>query len=259
MYIKSEKELKSVVSALRRELNTAAPGLRLGHSQVLEMMAKALGASNLAHLQASLRANAEQPAPVAAAVSGDVWRLSNDKGQLDLVAPQRQASDDDWLNGNEFVAGIGFADLQGTLDDILGCTAGVQSTYRAPNGQLMFDHGGETNVNWDNQQTRRLNGERLWADDFGTPVRESECVLVPGSFDGMNCREECSELPVRSALVRHYAALARHRNEVPALTESLAAHEDEQDSPLLDELARIIGFTLHWGEYLALQEALSKE
>ena len=69
--------------------------------------------------------------------------------------------------------------VRGTLETIPG-TANVTRATRKPDGTLVVEWEGYTDVDWAGQRTQhRANGDKLYVTEGGDTVRESELVLIP--------------------------------------------------------------------------------
>lgn len=69
----------------------------------------------------------------------------------------------------------------GTLETIPGCASITEgSAYRDDRGRVAFDYDGDTEVWWDGQitETDPMNNERLFVDENGDTVPESEVTIV---------------------------------------------------------------------------------
>lgn len=265
--LNTEKDYKNTASALRRELK--ALGLQVpSHAQALEILAKSLGASSYAELKAALQPVAQEVVVKAEAPVAEVapsYRLFNDKGEMDLES-----------GDGTLVHGLDFTVIEASLDDILECTAGLSGARRSKKGGLEFSWTGDTEVNWDNQKTRKNErGSKLLVNEGSEIIPADECILVPEDFGGdenlMN--EELVqeyELPLRQALV---AAVARYLLETGNAEKALQemAYDEEWggfDSAFADiahdiesgavvaKAQKEVGFLMHVGELKALREQL---
>lgn len=191
MNIQSQKQVKSIVSALRRELKASGPKDvdKLTHTECLEALSKALGFADWNTLKSKLP---EEPvaavAEVAPTKEPSRYLPSNEEGRYDFVAPGKQG----------MVYTGHFIEVQGTWDRLNGIAL-MTSAARAENQELTEDWLGSTEVCWDAQVTVYRDGEKLYCDVDGDLVPQSKLILVPKHSD------DFSELPVRSALVEDFA------------------------------------------------------
>lgn len=184
-----EQELRELAKGLRRELRRLdTSAAELGHTQVLELLARALGARTWAGLLARQSSSASEPEASTPTVA-----LSNRDGRFNFVADGRV------LTGR-------FRQVQGTCDDIFGCIAQVDLATQQV-GKLHLPYDGDTEVAWNAQRTRLdSRGVRLWVDEDGNVVPEDELILVPDDVPaGAFVRDE-GAAPVRQALVGAYLA-----------------------------------------------------
>lgn len=65
----------------------------------------------------------------------------------------------------------------GTYDTIQA-TALVYGFRSGPNGLLEYEYAGETEVDWDSQETIMKDGERTFVDGEGNVWRESQLVIT---------------------------------------------------------------------------------
>lgn len=212
LFFKEEKDYKNVVSGLRRELK--AMGLPVAsHTQMVEALAKAMGHKNWAALQVAHKSQptAAPAAPVAAVKPKDTYDGENVDLEDDLEnKPYRLFNDDgslDLAGEGSLVTGLDLYGLEGTLDDITYCTANVNSVNREASGELDVQFSGDTEVNWDGQETRHdRRNVRLWWSENADAVPEDRCIVVPEGLDrGSNILNEEVvqeyDLPVRMELV----------------------------------------------------------
>lgn len=153
------------------------------------------------------KAPAEAPSP----------RLRNE-GQFDLATK------------GKLVDGSDFCPIDGSVENIYNCLAGIDDVSRN-GGRLTLNYDGETDVNWDEQKTAKNDrGLSLYQDENGNTVPEDALIVVPEGFDPMD-----PDLPVREALVDAYVAF-------------LAVHPME-----LDDAVNVLGFELTAVEEKALK------
>lgn len=250
MKIQSQKEFKTLVSGVRRELKTLFPGSpQASHTQMMEVLAKAFGMKSLAELQARLPA--ESPQEKVAAVEeapAEVYPLRNRFGDFDIVVEGKRG---------KLVHGLTGEGVEGVLEDIKDCVASAHGGKRLPCGTVQVTYLGETDVNWDGQVPQEADdGSVQWILNGGGTVLEHECILVPytedDEFDFDN--EDNLDLPNREALLDEYLKLA-----TPEILKRLAKElpEDGLKSAALVELAEAIGFSLHRGELVSLERMVS--
>lgn len=248
MYIQTEKELKTAASALRRELSALFPELKLGHAKALEVLAKTLGASSLAEVQASLKRTGARRAPEAISVASapSLYPLSNRDGRYDLAPCGERAS---IRNAKTF------GEMEGTVERIPGI-ASVVECERSADGRMTVYYAGETDVDWDGQRTVRVDDEELWEDVAGRRIGAGATLLVPEDFDDLNTSERYSKLKVREDLVQAYLTLARDKDICVPLAREMA----HGITPVLwQSLLEQVGFELHIGEFHRLSELLAQE
>lgn len=286
LFFKDEKDYKTVVSGLRRELK--ALGLPVAsHTQMVEALAKAIGHKSWAALQATRMGQPALPAAPVAVPATKVretydgenvdleddrdhkaYRLFNDDGSLDL-------SDEGAL-----VTGLNLHLLEGTLDDIQYCTAGVSSVNRASSGELDIQHAGDTDVNWDGQETRHdSRNVPLWWSENAEAVPEDRCIIVPDGVDASTniLSEEVvseHEFPVRVQLVdAAFRFLTDKGLAEQALLEmphdgdffgdefydnaNQLFRSGKREASALGLAQRATGFCLHVGEFKVLRERLA--
>ena len=200
LFFPNDKDYKNVVSGLRRELKTFGV-TTVSHNQMLELLAKSRGHTSYAALLAAQPPEA-QPAPAVTAPPArkpykafayaeertylaemekyKAYRLFN-TGQLDLC------EDEDAVP----VHGLTMAKVAGTLDDIWNCLANTNAATRQKDGSLDIQYSGDTDVNWDDQETRRdTRGVALWQDGDCETVPEDSLVLVPEGCEDLNLLSE---------------------------------------------------------------------
>lgn len=246
MLIKSQKELKLAVTGLRRELKTVFGTATPSHTQCLELMARALGKSTYAELLVGLPE--ELPKAVSAATPPR-YPLVNLDGCFDLI--EKGAS-------GRVVDGRDFSAMDGTVEDILYCVASASCASRDSSGELSPDYEGDTDVNWDGQETRRNKaGYQLWQSDGGDSVSEARVILVPEWFQGPDDEdddEDPQELPCREELLDAYHEYATGNQLSDKLKEELP--RDGLASQTLDAIADVLGFALHRSECASLERML---
>ncbi len=241
MYIQSQKEFKQVTSSLRKELKALYADSAPSHAQCLELLAKALGASSFAEVQAKLPPEVAKPK---ASVTSR-FPLKNKFGLLDLVEKGEEG---------RVVEGRSFGELEGTVDDIQYCVCYASNGSRSADGSIDPQYEGETDVNWDGQTTRvDSEGAMIWQTQGGDSVSAHQLILVPEDFDAED-EDAGFDLPNREVLLDAYLELAQEKGIVKALLEQV--QEDKLESELLDELADTIGFSLHRGELTSLEAML---
>lgn len=258
--LNTEKEFKSAVSALRKALREHYGKSVPTHTQCLELLAAALGATSYAQLRAhwadaprtasapvaSVTAPAADASPKAVGES-----LRNDWGQFDLVGEGEDGT---------VVLGLDFSEMNGTVEDIFYCVAAAETGYR-DNGRLVPQYDGETDVNWDGQETRRdERGNDLWeARGSCDSVPSSKLVLVPENFDPAADPDDAGKWPwrVRENLLDAYVSYIRRHGLAQALVAGQAAFAD-LDDPTLAQVAEALGFALHYGELEALVNRLKE-
>lgn len=71
------------------------------------------------------------------------------------------------------------ARILGTAETVPGVALiqNAQPIAGNPDG-FTFEHEGETKIEWDAQETRTLDGQRLWQDDTGSLWLERELKLI---------------------------------------------------------------------------------
>lgn len=231
----SQTELKAAGTSLRRELKALYGEKAPNHTQCLELLASAFGASSYAQL---LTTATESP------VRTVQFPLDNVKGRFDLVKPGESG---------QAACGDTFEVLAGTCEYIPDSTAQVSSSVRLPGGNLEATANG-TLVNWDAQRTTRdERGHALWLTEDGIKYSEAQVVLLPDQFD-----PEDLSLPVRDSLVKAYAKhilQSRGRGD-PSLARDFCQPDMLLDSPQLQRVTKVLGFALHLRELHALQHRL---
>lgn len=68
-------------------------------------------------------------------------------------------------------------EIIGTLERVPG-TANIGSASRNDDGSINIEHGGETDIDWNEQKTVKINGERLFVTASGDTVTESQVKVV---------------------------------------------------------------------------------
>jgi hypothetical protein len=265
----TEIEFKGAVSNLRKALREHYGKNVPSHTQCLELMATTLGATSYAQLrtrwsepstaqgvQVTTSATATAPAtPVKEASE----RLRNDKGQFDVVSPDGGGDDEDEEDGSLVVYGRDFSEVEGTVEDILYCVASARRGHRE-NGKLVPHYEGDTDVNWDGQETRcNQRGETLWEGEAWSEIPSSELILVPEDFNAEADPDDEGNWPwpVREALVEAYVAYAKRYDLVKALIAGQEAFLDLEDETL-GRIADALGFAMHYGELETLIERLKE-
>lgn len=231
MQIKSKKDAKTAVSALRREIQNLnkAPDA-LSHSDCLTLMAKALGFKSWNAWEATLvddvPSTAAQETPVTPR-----YPLKNDKGQFDFTKPGEEA-----VPYTSF-----FQALLGTSESIRG-TADIDHAVRK-NGAIVVEYAGSTDVDWDSQKTLKKNEEKLWVDESGDDVPESELILLPSGFEecGFDYLYEHEELPVREPLVLEFV---EYLTTASAQEKFSGAKTRKAVLKVIDEAENLLGFAL---------------
>lgn len=248
MHITNQQEFKNVVSGLRAELKNAGV-TQFSHTQMQEILAKALGASSWGELKTKLPKEMQRKPTSAAALKVvrcaadldplNLQPLSNDDGWLDLVEPGEDG---------ELITGF-FETLEGTLEDIKACTCAATGERRGADGKVEIEFGGETDVNWDGQETQVGDNQRvLWWTEGSETVNEVHCVMAPENFDA----DEPEEALVRVALVDIYERIVRENPKCDLQT-ALGECEGPRDyRPTLAWIAQELKFDLHEGEAQAL-------
>jgi hypothetical protein len=247
MYITNQIEFKATASALRRELKKAYPEAP-SHAAVLELLAKALGASSFAELNASLprKARALPEAPdKASEPETPRYPLRNLDGRYDLVD-----------QGEEGVPlrGWGFDTLKGTSEKV-HCTADVASATRNGKGNLDLEFGGGgTEVDWDSSVTDKdASGQAIWVCESDDRVTSPFLVLVPHEAClELAAARELDGLPLRENLIQEYVLLARELGKVGLMRDELEAGK----KTCLEEIETTLRFSLHALEEKRLIEAL---
>lgn len=239
MLIKSQKELKLAVTGLRRELKALFGAATPSHTQCLELMARALGKAAYAELLVGLPEDSPKPA---AAPAKPRYPLANVGGRFDLVEKGESG---------KVVDGLDFEAVEGTVDDILYCVASADCASRDAAGELSPDYLGDTNVNWDGQEIRRNKaGHQLWQSTGGDSVSEIRLILVPEWFSEPD-DEDTLDLPNREELLDTYLEYATEHKLIDKLKEELP--RDELASQTLVDIADVLGFALHRGEWVSLE------
>ena len=165
----NEKEVKLFSKKLRTEIRFLIKSDfgtldSLSHNKMLELVAKASGFKTYGHLLARLKSTP----PVPLVESPLTYCLTNRDGSLDLV------------HNGILVTGLTLKLLHGTVEDILGCTAFVDEVNRDKLVAGEVDYAGETEVDWNGQQTRvDSRGIKLWYDIAYQYVAEDQCVIIP--------------------------------------------------------------------------------
>lgn len=69
--------------------------------------------------------------------------------------------------------------IVGTLEDIPGCVAMISgiADSKTKTGEYDIDYEGTTEVNWDGQETRRVDGVRIFVDEDGLEWAETELTV----------------------------------------------------------------------------------
>lgn len=283
LFLNEFEDYKSVVSGLRRELKSMGipPA---SHNQMLEALAKSLGHGNWAELQVAHRRRPVVKLPVpketydgeAVFQKEDLkykgYRLFNDDGKLDLSVE------------GTFVTGMQLWTLSGTYDDILAVTSDVNEVSREQGGELDIGFAGETDVNWDGQETRKdQRGVPLWMTEDGTAIAQDRCIVAPEGFDSETnlLSEEVledNELRQRDSLVE---AAFRWLKDTKAVSQALAEMPSGADTDFFEheffayagatfvdrthklsvigEAQRAAGFLMHVGEFKELRKLLVAE
>lgn len=262
MFIKDQKEFKKTATALRRELKELYGKGCPSHAQCLELLAKALGSSSYAQLQATLpdvtqaepgarsvanNPQASQESNQAAKSATPPYPLRNTRGQFDIQ------SDGAYL---VLASGLDWRSLQGTVEDIYSSVAEVACVTRNPDGSLELEWGGATEVNWNAQETRKdEQGFRMWLTSDGEQVCEAQCVLMPHSLVGSEGDSEDElDLLNREALLDEYLRYIEEQGLRAPLCEELPQHRLK--APTLQRIRDTLGFQLHRGELLSLMSVL---
>lgn len=68
--------------------------------------------------------------------------------------------------------------IVGTLEQLTGWAGIMEDVTQNPDGTFNFSYDGETRIEWDNQETVRRDGERIFIDDCGGEFKESQLTLV---------------------------------------------------------------------------------
>jgi hypothetical protein len=286
LYLKKEEDYKALTSGIRRELKEAGV-TTLSHTQIAELLARALGHKSLAALKATHK-DELAVVSMAPAVPADApkvpetydgedkaladdeahkaYRLFNTDGSLDLA------------NEGTLVTGLRLHALEGTVEDILGSTCNLVAVSREADGSLHADFDG-TEVNWDGTETRHdKRNVALWWSENSEAVSEDRCIVVPDGVDrGTNILNEEVfeeyEFPVRTALVD---AAYRYIVDKDQVAQALAEmpYEDgffgddfyvnaeqlfngKRKASLLGLTQRATGFCMHVGEFKLLRERLA--
>jgi len=283
LFFSNEQEVKTVTSALRRELK--ALGLDApSHNQMLEAVAKSFGHKSYAAMLAAQPQVAPTAPPalkpvVATPAKGkyDGYELRNTRGELDLST------------SGALVTGLWFNLATGTSDDIPQCTAGISGASRNADGTLDFDHDGGTDVNWDGQFTRKNSrGVQLLCDESADEHPADCYILVPENWgDSVGFDEDSSinllsqevveeyDLRVRDVLVAACLKWLVDKGQVAAALEELDYDEDfggftDDFAHYADAVAEpgtkrvsvlgaaqwVAGFRMHVGEFASLREQL---
>lgn len=231
MQIKSKKEAKTAVSALRREIqNLGKAPQDLSHSDCLTLMAKALGFKSWNAWEATLADDVPQAAAPAVLVASR-YPLKNDKGQYDFTKPGEEA-----VPFTSFFQG-----LLGTSEQVRG-TADIECAVRK-NGAIAVTYAGRTELDWDSQKTLKENGEKLWVDESGDDVPESQLILLPTGFEesDFDYVYEHEELPVRELLVLEFVA---YLTTSEAQAKFSGAKTRKAVLKVVDEAENLLGFAL---------------
>lgn len=99
--------------------------------------------------------------------------------QLD-PAPEREpvGSNDEVAAGTEGVlVTLDGQEIIGTAELLTG-TAGISGATRKQDGSLEITYDGQTDIDWDGQETEKIAGEKLYVTAAGAIVPESEVKVV---------------------------------------------------------------------------------
>lgn len=190
----TKKEVKSLVSGLRRELRLKNIEVQ-SYNQLLDAVAKAMGLSGAEELNAKLPDVKE--APPGAAPEASRYPLSN-RGQFDFCKT------------GSLVIGRDFTGVTGRSESIAACNAYVNGGTRKAAGGIDPEFGDETDVNW-NCQAPELDERGIrqyFTEDYGC-VAEDLLVVIPDLEDCDHVHEwtadpESVVLPRRRALIAEY-------------------------------------------------------
>ena len=198
-HLTTQKEVKTFVSALRRELK--AHNLDLSHNKLLDSIAIALGYRGAEELHKKLPEKAVTAPPAqdlrAALEAASKYPLKN-KGQFDFCAK------------GALFDGPTLSAITATLEDIFECSAWVNSGTRLGSGDLEPEHDGSTEVNWDFQKTRKgSDGMNLFMlEGETTYASASHLFVVPekleARIDELFADRAQTVLPVMTSLVQEY-------------------------------------------------------
>lgn len=82
-----------------------------------------------------------------------------------------------------------------TKETIPGLCGIEEDSFESGQGGIEFESGGGTNVDWDNQKTVTVNGQRIFVDDADREWPGCALVLVPNEIDADSDEEENRVLP----------------------------------------------------------------
>lgn len=69
--------------------------------------------------------------------------------------------------------------IVGTVELVLG-TCYFNSVVQSDGGAILPAFGGETEINWDGQETEERDGQAVYVDSGGNKVLERDCEFVEG-------------------------------------------------------------------------------
>ena len=71
------------------------------------------------------------------------------------------------------------AAITGTLEQVDGRATTIYDSFqREESGKLAFEHGSETQMYWDGQETQTRDGQVIFIDDDGEEVLENDVELT---------------------------------------------------------------------------------
>lgn len=268
-------ELKVLVSGLRRELKKFGEGLP-SHNQMLELVAKSLGHSNVASLLAS---SAREPHQAESPAFEKKWnyfgeerdtqnnkifegyRLFNDDGALDVSVKGESAS--------RMVTGFTWTEMNGTADTVPGVA--WASEVKRVGSRLVTEFEGSTEMDWNGQTTLvDLRGKNLWVAEDGSYYPEDACVAVAESLQGSRCLldsalENHPGLTMRQSLLDSVFLFLKDRGLATNALSELNSPEwkehlrsiDAENGIAIGYAQYAAGFALHLGEVIELKKLLT--
>jgi hypothetical protein len=155
--LETTQEAKVAVRVLRRYLKKFGPaGEKVSHTDALHLLAEMFSCKTWNELESYLKkdGSAQSRRPK--------FTSEHDKVEVGQKGEMRT------LDGRS---------IAGTFD-LIPAKAGATLAVRQPDGTLKVVEGFRSDVYWDDQKTQIREGERLFLDEDGEEVRESEIILV---------------------------------------------------------------------------------